>query len=60
MQPLPAMDSQQNIKNEPFIYDHVYLSNYIWAPENGGKMVVIPKLLIATLFCVIFLLNPLK
>ncbi len=29
-----------------FIYDYIYLSNYIWAPENGGtvyKMVVIPK-----------------
>ncbi len=28
------------------IYDYIYLSNYSWAPENGGtvyKMVVIPK-----------------
>ncbi len=49
-QSLPAKDSQQNIKNEHFIYDYIYLSNYIWAPENWGgggglciKMVVIPK-----------------
>ncbi len=35
-QSLPAKDSQQNIKNENFIYDYIYLSNYIWAPENGG------------------------
>ncbi len=29
-----------------YIYDYIYLSNYIWAPENGGnvyKNVVIPK-----------------
>ncbi len=25
----PAKDSQQNIKNEHFIYDLIYLSNYI-------------------------------
>ncbi len=38
-----------NIKNEHFIYDYIYLSNYLWAPENGGggggavdKMDVIP------------------
>ncbi len=31
----PAKDSQQNIKNEHFIYDCSYLSSYIRAPENG-------------------------
>ncbi len=35
---LPAKDSQQNIKNEHFIYYYMYLSNYIWAPENGGTV----------------------
>ncbi len=35
-QSLPAKDSQQNIKNEQFIYDYIYLSNYIWAHENEG------------------------
>ncbi len=25
------MDSQQNIKNKPFIYDYVYFLNYILA-----------------------------
>ncbi len=34
----PAKDSQQNIKNEHFIYDYIYLSSYIWAPENGGTV----------------------
>ncbi len=27
-----------NIKSEHFIYDYIYLSNYIWAPENGGTV----------------------
>lgn len=31
-------DSQQNIKNKHFIYYYIYLSNYIWAPENGGTV----------------------
>ncbi len=37
-QSLPAKDSQQNIKNLHFIYDYIYLSNYIWTPENGGAV----------------------
>ncbi len=35
---MPAKDSQQNIKKENCIYDYIYLSNYIWAPENGGTV----------------------
>ncbi len=37
-QSLPAKFSQQNIKNEHFIYDYIYLSNYIWASEKGGTV----------------------
>ncbi len=35
------MDSQQNIKNKPFIYDYVYFFNYILAPGNGAFYVII-------------------
>ncbi len=31
---IACKDSQQSIKNEHFIYDHTYLSNYIWASKN--------------------------
>ncbi len=37
-QSLHAKDSQQNIKNEHFIYDYIFLSNYIWSPKNGGTV----------------------
>ncbi len=33
-QSLPAKHSQENIKNQHIIYDYIYFSNYIWAPEN--------------------------
>ncbi len=25
-------------KNDYIIYDYIYLSNYIWTPENGGTV----------------------
>ncbi len=55
-QSLPAKNLQQNIKNENFNYDYIYLSNNIWAPEMKGlciKICVIPKHFI-------FLFNPLN
>ncbi len=35
---IACKDSQQNIKNENFIYDYTYLSNYIWASKNRGTV----------------------
>ncbi len=40
-----------------YIHGYIYLSNYIWAPENGGtvyKNFVIPK------HFMLYLLNPLN